>query len=64
MIRLYQANEKICCVLLCLTIDVCALKLQEVDAPDEASVLEQRIIDVRKLNFSFSQRLNFADLTL
>ena len=36
----------------------CVLKLQEVDASDEISVLEQCIIDVRKLTFSFIQRLN------
>ena len=40
--------------------DVYVLTLQEVEAPEEVSVLEQHIIDVRKLNISFRQRPNFA----
>ena len=40
--------------------DVYVLTLQEVEAPEEVSVLEQHIIDVCKLNISFRQRPNFA----
>ena len=55
------------CIAMCYSAcrcDVYVLTLQEVDAPDEVSVLEQRIIDVRKLSIRFRQRPNFADINI
>ena len=54
------------CIAMCYSACRCCIciVLQEVDAPDEFSVLEQRIIDVRKLSIRFRQRPNFADINI
>ena len=55
------------CIAMCYSAcrcDVYVLTLQEVEVPDEVLVLQQCIIDVCKLNISFRQRPNFADINI